>query len=219
MTCVQAWEGATLPQYDVPIHVVIVDSFAVVRQCLPWSLGRLAEDIAVVSVTGSGVEAVSVIRDLRPAIVLLGLTLPDLSGLEVAQRVRETQPAVRFVAFTERNDAATLRELHRLGVSGYLTKREGPYRIALAIRTVAAGQTFWPPGTVPPSVARRDVVLTERQEAVLTLLDKGWHNSQIAAALNVEQRTVEYHIHNLFLKLDARSRGEIVTKAREQGLL
>ena len=115
------------------IHVVIVDSFAVVRQCLPWSLSRLAEDIDVVSVTGSGVEAVSVIRDLRPDIVLLGLTLPDLSGLEVAQRVYETQPAVKFIAFTERTDAATLRELRRLGVSGYLTKREGPFRIAQAI--------------------------------------------------------------------------------------
>lgn len=208
-----------MPPRDASIHVVIVGSFAVVRQCLPWSLSRLADDIAVVSVTGSGHEAVSAIREHRPDVVLLDLTLPDMSGLEVAQRVHETQPAVQFVAFTERNDSATLRELRRLGVSGYLTKREGPYRITLAIRAVAAGQTFWPPSTVPPSVARRDIVLTERQAAVLTLLDKGWHNSQIAAALNVEQRTVEYHVHNLFLKLDARSRGEIVTKAREQGLL
>lgn len=208
-----------MPQYDVPIHVVIVDSFAVVRQCLPWSLSRLAEDIAVVSVTGSGVEAVSAIREFRPDVVLLDLTLPDMSGLEVAQRVYETQPVVQFIAFTERNDSATLRELRRLGVSGYLTKREGPYRIALAIRAVAAGQTFWPPGTVPPSVARRDVLLMERQAAVLTLLGAGKHNAEIAAALNIEQRTVEYHVHDLFLKLDARSRGEIVTKAREQGLL
>lgn len=210
-----------MPQYDYdsPIHVVIVDSFAVVRQCLPWFLSRLAEDIDVVHVTGSGVEAVSVIRDLRPDVVLLGLTLPDMSGLEVAQRVYETQPAVKFIVFTERNDAATLRELRRLGVSGYLTKREGPYRIALAIRAVAAGRTFWPPSTVPPSVARRDVVLTERQAAVLTLLGAGQHNAEIAAALNVEQRTVEYHVHNLFLKLDAHSRGETVLKAREHGLL
>ena len=208
-----------MPQYDVPIHVVIVDSFAVVRQCLPWSLSRLADDIEVVSVTGSGVEAIEVIRELRPAVVLLGLTLPDMSGLEVAQRVYETQPAVQFVAFSERNDSATLRELRRLGVSGYLTKREGPFRIALAIRAVAAGRTFWPPSTVPPSVARRDVVLTERQAAVLTLLGAGKHNAEIAAALNVEQRTVEYHVHNLFLKLDAHSRGEVVLKAREHGLL
>ena len=208
-----------MPQYDVPIHVVIVDSFAVVRQCLPWSLSRLAEDIEVVSVTGSGVEAVSVIRDLRPDIVLLDLTLPDLSGLEVAQRVYETQPTVKFIAFTERNDSATLRQLRRLGVSGYLTKREGPYRIALAIRAVAAGQTFWPPNTVPPSVVRPDIVLTERQTAVLTLLGAGQHNAEIAAALNIEQRTVEYHIHNLFLKLDVHSRGEVVLKAKEHGLL
>ena len=154
-----------------------------------------------------------------PAVVLLGLTLPDISGLEVAQRVYETQPAVQFVAFSERNDSATLRELRRLGVSGYLTKQEGPFRIALAIRAVAAGQTFGPPSTVPPSVARRDVLLTERQAAVLTLLGAGKHNAEIAAALNVEQRTVEYHVHNLFLKLDAHSRGEVVLKAREHGLL
>ena len=208
-----------MPQRETPIRVVIVDSFAIVRQCLPWFLSQLADDITVVGTTGSGFEAISFIRDLRTDVVLLGLTLPDLSGLEVAQRVRETQPVVQCVAFTERNDAATLQELRRLGVSGYLTKREGPYRIALSIRAVAAGQTFWPPSIVPPSVARRDVVLTERQAAVLTLLDKGWHNSQIAAALNVEQRTVEFHVRNLFLKLDAHSRGEVVTKAREQGLI
>lgn len=207
-----------MPQYDVPIHVVIVDSFAVVRQCLPWSLSRLAEDINVVGVTGSGVEALEVIHEFRPAVVLLDLTLPDMSGLEVARRVHETQPAVQFIAFTERNDSATLWELRRLGMSGYLTKREGPYRIALAIRAVAAGQTFWPPSTVPPSVARRDVVLTERQAAVLTLLDKGWHNKEIAAALHLTPATVEYHVHNLFLKLDAHSRGEVLLKAREQGL-
>ena len=215
----QAWEGAALQQHEHRIHVVIVDSFAVVRQCLPWALSRLAEDIDVVSVTGSGVEAVSVIRDLRPDIVLLGLTLPDLSGLEVAQRVYETQPAVKFIAFTERNDAATLRELRRLGVSGYLAKREGPYRIAQVIRAVAAGQTFWPPSTVPPSVAHPDIVLTERQAAVLTLLDKGRHNKEIAAALHLTPATVEYHVHNLFLKLDAHSRGEVLRKAREHGLL
>ena len=203
-----------MQQHEHRIHVVIVDSFAVVRQCLPWALSRLADDIDVVSVTGSGVEAVSVIRDLRPDVVLLGLTLPDMSGLEVAQRVYETQPAVKFIAYTERNDTATLRELRRLGVSGYLTKREGPYRIAQAIRAVAAGQTFWPPSTVPPSVARPDIVLTGRQTAVLTLLGAGQHNAEIAAALNVEQRTVEYHIHNLFLKLDVHSRGEVVLKAR-----
>ena len=208
-----------MPQRETPIRVVIVDSFAVVRQCLPWFLSQLADDITVVGTTGSGFEAISFIRDLRTDVVLLGLTLPDLSGLEVAQRVRETQPVVQCVAFTERNDAATLQELRRLGVSGYLTKREGPFRIALAIRTVAAGQTFWPPSTVPPSVARSDIALTERQKDVLALLDKGWHNSQIAAALNVEQRTVEFHVRNLFLKLDAHSRGEVVTKAREQGLL
>ena len=164
-------------------------------------------------------RAVSVIRDLRPDVVLLGLTLPDMSGLEVAQRVYETQPAVKFIAYTERNDTATLRELRRLGVSSYLTKREGPYRIALAIQAVAAGQTFWPPNTVPPSVANPDVVLTERQAAVLTLLDKGWHNKEIAAALHLTPATVEYHVHNLFLKLDAHSRGEVLVKAKEHGLL
>lgn len=208
-----------MPPRDTPIRVLVVDDYAVVRQCLPPFLSRLVDDITVVGVTGSGAEAVRAIREFRPNVVLLGLTLPDISGLEVAQRVYETQPAVQFVAFSERNDSATLRELRRLGVSGYLTKREGPYRIALAIRAVAAGQTFWPPSTVPPSVSRRDVLITERQAAVLTLLGAGKHNAEIAAALNVEQRTVEYHIHNLFLKLDAHSRGEVVLKAREHGLL
>ena len=213
----QAWEGAALQQHEHRIHVVIVDSFAVVRQCLPPFLSTLVDDITIVGVTGSGAEAVQAIGKLRPDIVLLGLTLPDLSGLEVAQRVYETQPAVKFIAFTERNDSATLRELRRLGVSGYLTKREGPYRIAQAIRAVAAGQTVWPPDAA--TSAPRDIALTGRQKEVLTLLGKGWHNTQIAAALNIEETTVEYHVHRLFLKLDVHSRVEVVLKAEEQGLL
>ncbi len=219
MPCVQVWKGATLPQYDTPIRVLIVDDYALVCECLPPYLASLVDDITVVGTAGSSIEAIHAIRELRPHVVLLGLTLPDGSGLEIAQHVHDTQPTVKIVSFTEHDDEATLQRLHHLDVLGYLKKREAVYRIVAAIRAVAAGQTFWPPSAAPASVAHSGIVLTEREEQVLARLATGQHNNEIAAALHLTSATVEYHVHHLFLKLDAHTRVEVVNKAREQGLL
>ena len=208
-----------MPQYATPIRVLIVDDYALVRECLPPYLESLVDDITVVGAAGSSIEAIPAIRKLQPDVVLLGLTLPDGSGLEVARHVHDTQPTVQIVGFTEHDDEATLQRLHHLGVRGYLKKREAVYRIVAAIRTVAAGQTFWPPSAAPASVAHSDVVLTEREEQVLARLATGQHNNEIAAALHLTSSTVEYHVHHLFMKLDAHTRVEVVNKAREQGLL
>ncbi len=209
----QVWE-ATLPPRDTPIRVVLVDDYAVVLECFPPFMATLADDIAVVGVAGSGAAALDVIADLRPDIVLLGLTLPDVSGLEVAQQVLETQPAVKIVAFTRHDDPATVQRLQRLGLSGCIAKRTTSTQIVAAIRAVVSGYDVW-----PPRRERSAVVLTDRQTEVLALLGAGQHNADIAAALNIEQRTVEYHVHNLFLKLDVHTRVEVVLKAEEQGLL
>ncbi len=206
-----------MPQDDIPIRVLVVDDYAVVRQCLPPFLSRLVDDITVVGVTGSGAEAVQAIGKLWPNVVLLGLTLPDISGLAVAQTVHETQPEVKIIAFTAHEDTATVEHLRDLGVSGYISKRQSMEQVIATMRAVAAGQTVWPPDAA--TSAPRDIALTGRQKEVLTLLGRGWHNTQIATALNIEETTVEYHVHRLFLKLDVHSRVEVVLKAEEQGLL
>ena len=211
----QVWEGPTLPQDATPIRVLIVDDYALVRECLPPYLAALVDDITVVGAVGSSIEAIHAIHELRPDVVLLGLPLPDGSGLAVAQHVQDTQSTVQIVAFTAQDDAATLQRLHHLGVRGYLKKRAAVYRIVAALRAVAAGQPCWPPSVAPASGG----VLTEREAQVLAQLATGQHNSEIAAALHLTPATVEYHVHHLFLKLAAHTRVEVVNRAREQGLL
>ena len=206
-----------MPPRDTPIRVLVVDDYAVVRQCLPPYLSALVDDIAVVGVAGSGTRALEAVCKHRPDIVLLGLTLPDASGVEVAQTIQATQPEVRVIAYTAHEDPPTVRQLRQLGVSGYLAKRQSIEQIIATIRAVAAGQTVWPPDAA--TSVPRDIPLTGREEQVLALLDKARHNVEIAAALNITPSTVEYHVHNLFLKLGVHSRVELVTKAREHGLL
>ena len=206
-----------MPPRDTPIRVLVVDDYAVVRQCLPPYLSALVDDITVVGVAGSGTRALEAVCKHRPDIVLLGLTLPDASGVEVAQTIQETQPEVRVIAYTAHEGPPTVQQLRQLGVSGYLAKRQSIEQIIATIRAVAAGQTVWPPDAA--TSVPRDIPLTDRQRGVLALLGSGQHNDEIAATLSIEQRTVEYHVHNLFLKLGVHSRVELVTKAREHGLL
>ncbi len=211
-------EGGTVPQPDTRVRVMVVDDYAVVRQCLPLFLDTLVDDITVVGVAGSGAEALDALPDLRPDIVLLGLTLPDLSGSEVARRMHETQPEAKVVVFTGHDDEATLQRLPRMDVCGCLTKQQPMEQVVAAIRAVAAGQTVWPLGTPPPR-ARDGITLTGREKEVLHQLGTGQHNAEIAATLRIAPTTVEFHVHNLFCKLGVYSRTEVVLKAQERGLL
>ncbi|GBD17494.1 Transcriptional regulatory protein LiaR [bacterium HR26] len=197
------------------IRVVIVDDHPMLREGTRVCLER-EPDIAVVGVTGMGREAIHLVAEHRPDVLLLDLRLPDISGVEVARQVRAAYPDSAIVILTGYGDAGYLRALRPLGIRGYLAKTATDAEIIDAVRRAAAGYA-----TVA-SLSEGELLiepLTPREREILRRLVAGQRNAEIAAALLISAKTVEYHVSNIFTKLGARSRAEAIRIAHEQGIV
>jgi DNA-binding NarL/FixJ family response regulator len=178
----------------------------------------------VVGEAGDGAEALAQIVGLRPDVAVLDCQLPALLGAAVAAAIRRAALPVRVLALSAYSDDAHLRAMLEAGAVGYLIKDEAAGAIALAVRAAARGE-----GWFSPAVAARarawargewgpPADLTEREAEVLRLVASGKSNKEIARALSVTERTVEFHVGNVLGKLDLVSRVEAAVWAKDHGL-
>ena len=195
-----------------------MDDHPIVREGTRSLLER-SDGIRVLGVAGSGAEALGLVERLRPQVLVLDLHLPDMSGLEVARRVRATAPGVAILVLTGHHSIGCARALVGLGVRGYLRKTASGEEVLGAIRALADGRTVLPADLAREASGKQAVQLTPREHEVLRLLATGRSNADISAALTVSINTAEFHLRSLLAKFGARSRTEVVAKAREQGLL
>lgn len=200
------------------IRVVIVDDHPVVRD---GTLASLQEDpsVTVVGVAGDGATTIQLVSDLQPDVLLLDLHLPDMSGIEVARRVRTAFPQIAVLVLTGYDENAYIQVLLDLGVQGYLRKTIPSREIVAAIHTVVEGKTILAPEAAKVMSAERPEQLTKREYAVLQLLATGRGNAEIASTLGVTVKTVEYHVSRLLEKLGVQSRGEAIYRAQQRGLI
>jgi DNA-binding NarL/FixJ family response regulator len=202
-----------------PIRVALVDDHPAM---LAGTRAILAQehDIEIVGVAADGAAALRLVDVRRPQVLVLDLRLPDVSGVEVARQVRASQPSVGIIVLTAHHDPANVRALARLGVNAYLNKTASTAQIVATIRSVAAGQSAaWTDGEALAALDDRTPALSQREQEVLALLCAGSRNADIAAALCITVKTVEYHMGRILWKVGARSRTEAVARARELGLL
>ena len=201
-----------------PIRVVIVDDHALLRE---GTRALLAEDsgIVVVGMAAEGRVALRLVAELRPAVLLLDVHLPDLDGVAVTRQVRATFPDVAVLILTGYEDASYCRALLNLGVRGYLGKKISGRELASAVHAVAAGQVVLLSAAAPGTLTADTILLTEREREVLGLLAEGQPNRMIARTLAISVRTVDFHVRNVFGKLGAASRTEAIAKARRQSLI
>ena len=197
------------------IRILVVDDHPLVREGTLAVIEK-AEDMRVVAVAGTGYEALQLVQEQDPDIVVLDVRLPDMSGVDVARTIAcgESPPAI--VVLTAHDTAAYRRAFTALGASGFLGKTASAADIVATIRTVATGATTVDYARVDSG---RDASLTCREEEVLRLLAAGLHNQEIATSLCVSVKTVEFHLRRLFVKLQVRSRVEAATHAQQFGLL
>lgn len=200
-----------------PIWIVVVDDHPMLRQGTRALLDG-TPGMRVVATTGEGAEALRLAERCRPDVLLLDLRLPDISGVAVARRVRAAHPAIAILVLTGYDDAAYTRALLALGVRGYLPKTATGEEIVAAVRALAAGRSALDAAVRQAALAPDIVALTERELEVLRLLVDGRRNQEIADALCIVVKTVEYHVGNILQKLHARSRSEAIRKAQEYGL-
>ncbi|HLH21290.1 MAG TPA: response regulator transcription factor [Chloroflexota bacterium] len=192
-----------------------------------------AEGIRVVGTAAQGTEALPLVEQHRPDVLLLDMRLPDLSGIEVARQVRRSAPAVAVLAITGDPNSGDERTLRQMGALGYLLKTMGPPELVKAVRLVAQGQAVQVVETgragigstirvgahVEPTTTVPRERLTPRERDILRLLALDHSNDEIAAALGLSAKTVADHRSHLIEKFHVHSRTGVVLQALQSGLL
>ncbi|MFN8458109.1 MAG: response regulator transcription factor [Anaerolineae bacterium] len=212
----------------MPINILIADDHGVLRAGLRALLNAEA-DFKVVDEAADGAETLRLAGQLSPDIVLLDVSMPGLSGIQVTRRLKEMLPEVRVLILTVHEDEGLLREAMRAGASGYIVKRAVESELIDAIRTIWRGNLYVHPAMThallkdlaPDPIAKKTPLepLTPREIEVIGLIAQGYTNRQIAESLNLSVRTVESHRAHITAKLGLRSRLELVRYAQEHGLL
>lgn len=204
-------------QTQQPIRVLIIDDHPMVREGTRALLDR-SPAIEVMDALGDGSAALWLVRRRQPDVVLLDVRLPDISGIEVARRLRLEFPSIKVLVVTGYDEIGYARALLRLGVRGYLAKSASGAELVAAIRAVAAGNRVLTAEAARAVVDDGTTPLTAREHEVLHRLVAGMRNAEIADALCLSLKTVEFHVRNVFQKLGARSRAEAVSMALQRGL-
>ena len=211
------------------LRVVLADDHELIRAGLR-GLIESTEDIEVVGEATTGHEAVARIRELRPDIVVMDLSMPGLDGASATEQVVRDHPDVRVIALTAHDDRENLTRLLQAGASGYVLKRAAADELVRAIRTVSAGGTYVDPafaGSLLRAAAkpfRSDPSLltdplSDREEAVLRRIAWGESNKEIASRLGISTKTVETYKVRITEKLGLKSRTEMVRYAVQRGWL
>jgi two-component system response regulator NreC len=210
-------------------RLLLVDDHAVVRSGMRMLLESQA-DVEIVGEAGTGREALTLIEQLQPDIVLMDIGLPDMTGIEVTRLVKQQWPKVAVVALTIHEDAEYFFKMLQVGVNGYVPKRAAPEELLTALQTAIAGDVYLYPSLAKLLVkdylaSERETTstlldgLTEREHEVLTELAEGASNDEIAAQLGISSKTVNRHRENLMRKLNLHSRAELVKYAIRKGII
>jgi DNA-binding NarL/FixJ family response regulator len=209
------------------IGVLLADDQALVRAGFALILNA-EPDLEVRGEADDGEAAVALARELRPAVVLMDIRMPQLDGIEATRQITAADPAVRVLMLTTFDLDEYVVAAFRAGASGFLLKTAPRDQLVAAVRTVHAGEALLAPlstrklierFTSPPAEATALEALTSRERHVLTLLARGLSNAEIAAELVVEPSTVKTHVARVLAKLDLRDRAQAVVFAYESGLI
>ncbi len=207
------------------LRVFLADDHAVVRAGLKALINGEA-GLQVVGEAADGEEVLACVPELKPDVVVLDVSMPKLSGVETAARLRRVWSDARIVGLSVHEDRAYLRELLEAGATGYVLKRSAPEELIRAIRAVAAGGIYVDPAVAgellrcfvqPAMRAGSAAALSERETGVLRLVSEGHSTRAIAAKFEISTKTVETYKSRAMEKLGLKTRVDIVRHARQTG--
>jgi two-component system NarL family response regulator len=207
------------------IRVLLVEDHRMVREALREVLSKVP-DLEVVGEAGDAHAGLEQALALAPDVIVLDIRLPDLNGIEVAERLRDTGSTAKIVALSAFSDKRFVTEMLRSGASGYVTKSAAGSELVSAIRAVAGGHGYFSPdiaATLVADVRERSTDLKEqplarRELEVLRLIAEGERSTEIAAQLNIAVATVEVHRRNISRKLGLKTVAELTRYAIREGI-
>lgn len=203
-----------------PIRVVVVDDHVIVRNGLAQLLATV-NDVELVGSAPDGREALVLVEQLGPDVVLMDLSMPEMDGVEATAVITQEYPDVRVVVLSSFSEHQRVLSALEAGARGYVLKHADPEQIIQAIRAVHIGGAPIDPQVarvlldVRRSLSASKAALTEREEEVLRLVQAGMANKQIARQLGISERTVKAHLTKTFQSLGVSDRTQAALWAAE----
>jgi len=213
-----------------PIRVVIADARRLRREELVLILSQ-ENGLEVVGEAVNGIQTIDLIDGLKPDVVLVDISLPDIDGIEVILPIRQKSPHTKVLVFVPTVDESTVFKLLKAGAKGYFSDDSAASDVPKAIKTVHRGE-IWVARRVVSRFVEREAfadsnrenmpstqgTLTQREQEVLRLLATGITNKEIAQDLFISEKTVKTHVNNIFKKLNVTRRLQAVLYAIAKGL-
>jgi DNA-binding NarL/FixJ family response regulator len=212
------------------VRIVLCDDQELVTEGMQVILGTV-KDFEVIGVAHDGAQAVDLVADLEPDLVLMDLRMPIMNGIQATREIRQRYPDVKVLVLTTYDDDGWVFDAIRAGASGYLLKDTPREQLIAAIRGTVDGDTYVDPqiaGKLFGQIARADAGpvgdttfgddLSDRERDVLKLIAKGLSNADIAQTLHLSKGTVQNYVSNIFMKLDVTDRTQAAVLALKHGL-
>jgi DNA-binding NarL/FixJ family response regulator len=210
------------------MRVLIADDHTMVRESLV-SVLQADGDVQVVAQAADGIDALEKAMQLRPDVVIVDLSMPRLSGIEVVRRLHDALPGTRVLVLTMHQEDEYVLQAVRAGASGYLVKDSAAAELLTAVRSVHAGRGYFGPQAAKtladqlqhPERTLDDPYgrLTAREREVFHLIAEGMTTKEIARRLTISAKTAENHRGRVLEKLDMRNTAELVRYALRKGLI
>jgi DNA-binding NarL/FixJ family response regulator len=209
------------------IKVMIADNHSLVREGLVHLL-EYDGNFEVIAEASDGLDCLEKLKDVTPDVLLLDINMPEKTGIEVLQELRNNRSRVKVLILTVHNEIEYLMKAIEIGVDGYILKDTESSELKRAIISIFNGETYIQPNLIPAMNNRlinRDIdeirikSLTKREMEVLITVANGMSNKEIAANLHISERTVKNHISNIFKKIDVSDRTQAAVFAIKNNLI
>jgi DNA-binding NarL/FixJ family response regulator len=213
-----------------PVRVALVDDHALFRSGVKAELAQFADSIEVVAEAGTVAEAVRIVLEKRPDVIVVDVHLPDGGGLAIIGAVRRDWPEAVFLALSVSDSAEDVVAVIRAGARGYVTKTIDAAGLSAAIRRVHDGDAVFSPrlagfvldafsGNLPAASDPELDQLTTREQEVMRLIARGYTYREVAASIHLSVKTVETHVSAVLRKLQLSNRHELTAWANQRRLL